>query len=151
MSAGVAITLRAKLALVDEQDVVDAGRTLLNDGLIEAWQLAESEPELVPCPEPFTDDTSLRHYWFRWTPAGERAWRDAHDAHDAYWDPILPAVEHETAAYLCRGPCQERARRCCRVSVESVGRCVSAVGGVGVVRAGARAYLGPRSAHAAGR
>lgn len=78
------------LALVDEQEVVDAVRTLLNDGLIEAWQLSEPELELVPCPAPSTDDNSLRHYWFRWTPAGERAWRDVHAALDAYWDAHPP-------------------------------------------------------------
>jgi hypothetical protein len=37
------------LALVDEQDVVDAVRSLLNDGLIEALQRSEPALELVPC------------------------------------------------------------------------------------------------------
>ncbi len=54
------------------------------------------------------------------------------------------------AAYLCRGPRQARGvvvvgRR------RRVGGRVGAVEGVEVVRAGARAYLGPRSGRAAGR
>jgi hypothetical protein len=77
------------LALVDEQDVVDALRELLTDGLVQAWELTnESEFGfvLIPVSGPATDDQSLRSYWFRWTPAGERAWREGHDALDAYFD-----------------------------------------------------------------
>jgi hypothetical protein len=78
------------LALVDEQDVVEALRGLLNDGLVEAWELAEPHLALVPAQNPSSDDTSLRRYWFRWTPRGERLWREGQDALDAYWDAHRP-------------------------------------------------------------
>lgn len=80
------------LALVDEQDVVDALRALLDDGLVEAWELAEPQFELVPASHPSTDDASLRRYWFRWTAAGERAWRADGELLDAYWDAHPPGA-----------------------------------------------------------
>lgn len=60
------------LALVDEHDVVDALRTLLQDGLVEAWEVSESPVELVPATAVSTDETALRSYWFRWTAGRER-------------------------------------------------------------------------------
>ena len=80
------------LALVDEQEVVDALRTLLADGLVEAWQPSHSRPELLPCPAPSIDDASLRRYWFRWTPEGERVWRRGDAQLDAYWDAHPPGA-----------------------------------------------------------
>ena len=78
------------LALVDEQDVLDALRSLLSDGLVEAYELAEPQPELVPAENPSSDDASLRRYWFRWTPAGERQWREGRSVLDAYWSAHPP-------------------------------------------------------------
>jgi hypothetical protein len=78
------------LALVEEQEVVDALRNLLNEGLVEAWELAEPELELVPANDPSSDDATLRQYWFRWTAAGERAWREGRRVLDAYWDAHPP-------------------------------------------------------------
>ena len=79
-----------RLALVDEQDVVDALRELLVGGFVEALELAEPNLELVPAAAPQIDDASLRRYWFRSTEAGERAWRDGHQVLDAYWDAHPP-------------------------------------------------------------
>jgi hypothetical protein len=76
------------LALLDEQDAVDALRELLIERLVEAWEVAERE--LVPVSKPATDDASLRRYWFKWTPAGERAWREGHAILDAYWEAHPP-------------------------------------------------------------
>jgi hypothetical protein len=78
------------LALVDEQEVVDALRSLLSDGLIEAWHISEPKLQLVPCPAPLIDDGSLRRYWFRWTPTGEQVWREGHGVLEAYWDAHPP-------------------------------------------------------------
>jgi hypothetical protein len=78
------------LALVEEQEVVAALRNLLKEGLVEALQLAEPELELVPANDPSSDDASLRQYWFRWTAAGERAWREGRRVLDAYWDAHPP-------------------------------------------------------------
>ena len=61
------------LARADEQDVIQALRTLLDDGLIAAYDLHESGDGLVLVAQPSTDDDSLRRYWFEWTPAGEHA------------------------------------------------------------------------------
>jgi hypothetical protein len=74
------------LALVDEQDVVESVRRLLEDGLIAAYDSDESAGGLVPVAQPSTDDPSLRRYWFKWTPAGERVWRKGADVLDAYWE-----------------------------------------------------------------
>jgi hypothetical protein len=74
------------LALVDEQDVVDALRELLGEGLVAAWHIAGVRLALVPCEEPSTDDESLRRYWFTWTPEGERVWREGGELLGAYWD-----------------------------------------------------------------
>lgn len=78
------------LALVDEQVVVDALRELLSNGLVEAWEVPEPNLELVQVGHPMTDDDALRRYWFRWTPAGERAWREGQSSLDAYWDARPP-------------------------------------------------------------
>jgi hypothetical protein len=76
------------LALVDEQEVIDALRTLLLDGLVEAWE--EGDGRLVRAPQPATDDASLRGYWFQWTAAGERVWRGGRELLDVYWDAHPP-------------------------------------------------------------
>lgn len=73
------------LALVREAEVVAAVRELLKGGLIEAWRVSSDPVELVPAASPATDDASLRAYWFRWTPDGERVWREGHDLLDAYY------------------------------------------------------------------
>ncbi len=78
------------LALVDEQAVVHAPRELLANGQVEAWELAEPQLELVPASYPAADDASLRRYWFKWTAAGERAWREGQATLDAYWDAHPP-------------------------------------------------------------
>lgn len=78
------------LALVDEQVVVEALTSRLTGGFIEAWHLSEPQLELVPCPAPLTDDASLRRYWFRWTPAGERVWREGRAVLDSYWSAHPP-------------------------------------------------------------
>lgn len=78
------------LALVDEQDVVDALRALLDEGLAQAWELTEPAFELAPASHPSTDDASLRRYWFRWTPAGERVWREGREVLHTYWDAHPP-------------------------------------------------------------
>jgi len=72
------------LALVDERDVVAAVRSLLADGLIEAWEPSGAPVELVPQPTPATDDESLRTYWFRWTRRGEAVWREGGEILDSY-------------------------------------------------------------------
>jgi hypothetical protein len=73
------------LALVDELALIGAVRTLLSDGLIEAWEAAGDPVELVPVACPGSDDTSLCGYWFRWTAAGKDVWRDSHAILDAYY------------------------------------------------------------------
>jgi|SRR5215207_5712552 len=78
------------LALVDEQDILDALRVLLADGLVQACQLNEPSFKLVPLLRPSTDDASLLRYWFQWTPAGERVWREGHEVLEAYWDAQPP-------------------------------------------------------------
>ena len=78
------------LALVAEQTVVDALRTLLDGGLVQAWDLDESRRVLVPADNPSNDDVSLRRYWFSWTAAGERAWCEGRDVLAAYWDAHPP-------------------------------------------------------------
>ena len=78
------------LALVNEQDIVEAVRRLLEDGLVEAWEVAEPHLRLVPASNPLTDDASLHEYWFRWTPAGERVWREGRHQLDTYWGAHQP-------------------------------------------------------------
>lgn len=80
------------LALVEESEVVAAVRTLLEDGLIEAFEAAGDPVELVPKSTPASDDDSLRAYWFRWTARGEQLWREGHGVLDAYYNahPIDP-------------------------------------------------------------
>jgi hypothetical protein len=80
------------LALVDERDVVDALRRLLQDGLIEAWAASEDPVGLVPTPTPATDDASLRAYWFRWTAEGQRVWREGRALLDAHYDEHPPGT-----------------------------------------------------------
>ncbi len=77
------------LALVGEQEVVNALRELLVGGLVEAWELAEPKVHLVLTTDPRTD-ASLRRYWFKWTPDGERAWREGREELDTYWDAHPP-------------------------------------------------------------
>jgi hypothetical protein len=72
------------LALIDETDVVGAVRTLLDRGLIKAWEEAGNPVRLVPVDRPALDDTSLRSYWYGWTTAGERVWRENETVLDAY-------------------------------------------------------------------
>src|SRR3954470_25046197 len=67
------------LALVDERDVVDAVRALIEQGLIVAYDEDHARRGLVPVGKPSTDDRSLRRYWFEWTPAGKRAWSEGKD------------------------------------------------------------------------
>jgi hypothetical protein len=74
------------LALVEEREVVAAVRALLQDGLIEAWQPSSDPVMLVPNRTPASDDENLRSYWFRWTAAGERVWREGQELLDAYYD-----------------------------------------------------------------
>lgn len=72
------------LALVDERQVLDAVRDLLERGLLTVWEpTSESPVRLGPVAAPESDDASLRRYWFGWTPDGERAWREGHDVLDA--------------------------------------------------------------------
>jgi hypothetical protein len=78
------------LALVNEEDVVDALRELLAGGLGEAWELVESKMNLVPATTPQIDDVSLCRYWFTWTADGERTWRGGRGMLDAYWDAHPP-------------------------------------------------------------
>ena len=80
------------LALVEESEVVATVRTLLDDGLIEAFEAAGDPVELVPNSMPARDDDSLRAYWFRWTAGGEQVWREGRGVLDAYYDahPIDP-------------------------------------------------------------
>jgi hypothetical protein len=78
------------LALVDELEVIGALRNLLDEGLVEAWELAEPERKLVPADAPSSDDASLRRYWFRWTADGARTWREGSRILDAYWDAHPP-------------------------------------------------------------
>jgi len=80
------------LALVREGEVIAALRELLAEGLVEATEPAGPRGELVPCREPETDDERMRRYWFRWTPTGERVWRDGHASLDAYWDAHPPGA-----------------------------------------------------------
>jgi hypothetical protein len=53
--------------------------------------------------------------------------------------------------YLCRGSRVERVMRGCRDGTAVGWRCVRAVGGADLVRAGARPYFGPRPCRVAGR
>lgn len=72
------------LSLASETELIAAIRTLLHDGLIEAWQATGDRGRLVPAPRPATDDEGLRSYWFTWTADGERAWLNARGLLDAY-------------------------------------------------------------------
>ncbi len=74
------------LALVDELEVIAAVRTLLEERLIEAWEAAGDPVELVPTLHPSLDNASLGAYWYRWTPDGERVWRESRATLDAYYD-----------------------------------------------------------------
>jgi hypothetical protein len=79
------------LALVDDTLVVDAVRSLLRDGLIEAAE--EGPGGLVSVLAPRTAQATLRRYWFRPTDAGKRVWGQGHDVLDAYWE-AHPLGEH---------------------------------------------------------
>jgi hypothetical protein len=74
------------LALVDEEVVIDALRSLLSDGLVWVTEFDEDGFELRPVASPQTDDASLRRYWFQPTDAGEAVWRHARDEIHAYLD-----------------------------------------------------------------
>jgi hypothetical protein len=78
------------LALFDEPAVLGALRELLSEGLVEAWEVSGAPVRLVRCPAPSDDDPSLRRYWFKWTPEGERAWRQGQSALDAYYERHSP-------------------------------------------------------------
>ena len=78
------------LALVDEAAVVGALRDLLSEGLVEAWEVAGEPMRLVRCAAPSSDDESLRRYWFKWTPNGQRTWRQGQGTLDAYWEHHPP-------------------------------------------------------------
>jgi hypothetical protein len=78
------------LAMVDESEIADALRALLEDGLIAAWEPSGEPVALVPVQTPDSGDSSLRSYWFKWTAEGERAWREAGHVLDAYWTAHPP-------------------------------------------------------------
>lgn len=79
------------LALACDRDVVAGVRFLLQERLIEAWAPTGHPAELVAQSVPATDDASLHAYWFRWTAAGERVWRERHAALGAYYKENPPA------------------------------------------------------------
>ena len=76
------------LAAHDRQEVLDTIRSLLQEGSIVASEVGETDegPRLVRVAAPASDDESLGGYWFEWTAAGERVWRDGAPLLDAYWD-----------------------------------------------------------------
>jgi len=66
-----------------EEEVLDALKSLTEDGLVEAYDESPSNAELQPVERPETDRASLRHYWFRPTTRGRQIWKA--------WDaPSLP-------------------------------------------------------------
>jgi hypothetical protein len=73
-----------ELAHADEEEVIDAIRSLLSQDLVEAWEHAGDPVELVRKESPGDDDASLRSYWFTWTADGEHAWQEGRELLDAY-------------------------------------------------------------------
>jgi hypothetical protein len=66
-----------------EEEVLDALKSLTEDGLVGAYDESPSSAELKPVECPNTDPASLRRYWFRPTTLGRRIWKA--------WDaPSLP-------------------------------------------------------------
>jgi hypothetical protein len=78
------------LALVDEREVLDALSELLRDGLVTALKIDDTDLVPVRVAAPGTDSASLRRYWFKWTMAGEAAWREGREQLDAYWEAHAP-------------------------------------------------------------
>jgi hypothetical protein len=93
------------LALVGEAHLLDALRSLLTDRLVEAESehvVADDRVGERPLAgKPATEDSDLRRYWFRMTPAGLKAWKDAADVLDVYWDthPLHPAAGNDGVAH----------------------------------------------------
>jgi hypothetical protein len=73
-----------ELAHVGEDEVIEAIRSLLAHGLIEAWEHEGDPVVLVRAASPGDDDASLRSYWFTWTPDGEQAWQEGRELLDAH-------------------------------------------------------------------
>jgi hypothetical protein len=81
---------RHGLTRVAEHEVIDALRSLLRDGFVDAWERVGEPVELVRNESPGDDDASLRSYWFTWTPDGEHAWQEGRELLDAYDDGTQP-------------------------------------------------------------
>src|SRR3954453_5089197 len=79
-------TPRHGLTRVAEHEVIDALRSLLDNGFVDAWERVGEPVELVRNESPGDDDASLRSSWFTWTPDGERAWQEGRELLDAYDD-----------------------------------------------------------------
>jgi hypothetical protein len=73
------------LSLVDENEIVDAIRELLHDGLVEAVNWRDGQYAVIRGAGNH-DATSLRRHWYRPTAAGRRAWTEGEELLDAYWD-----------------------------------------------------------------
>ena len=89
------------LALVGEQHLLDALRSLLAAGLVEVemeyvFNAGQVSARRVTA-HPGTTDDDLRRYWFCLTPTGLKAWEAAGDILDAYWaaHPSTPRIHGE--------------------------------------------------------
>lgn len=66
-----------------EGEVLQALKSLTEDGLVEVYDESPDSAELTPVESPSTDQPSVRRYWFRPTPRGKQVWKE--------WDaPSLP-------------------------------------------------------------
>ena len=75
------------LALVGENHLLDALRSLIADGLVEVDELVRDPSGVIAgraVLSPRDDRASLRRYWFNPTPAGRAVWRGAEAELDAY-------------------------------------------------------------------
>src|SRR5437016_1451910 len=76
------------LALVADKQLIAGIRSLLGEGLIEAWE--EPHPggplRLISVSKSRPDEATLRRCWFKPTEAGRAAWRGSEAELTAYWD-----------------------------------------------------------------
>jgi hypothetical protein len=89
------------LALFQENAVIDAVRGAFHDGLIEVdhveWGPDLEQRRLRPLAPALSETevpADVRHYWFRLTEGGWKAWRDHRDVLDAYWGAYWDAYPH---------------------------------------------------------
>jgi hypothetical protein len=59
-----------------EAEVAETLKSLLETGLVEAYEETPDSPDLSPAQSPRTDHASLSRYWFLPTLKGKQAWAD---------------------------------------------------------------------------